>query len=98
MTTAKPSQLYKYSTAARQANPLIEEQNNLTMVNVAAVRSYLACTFQIQHEASLCPDFNLPSYSAEDLRGLSLICHVLESALVHDAPPTVLMENISMKD
>ena len=83
---------------AQRFNPLVGEQNNLTMTNVSAVLAYLARTFQIQYEAHLCPDFDLLPPSAEELCGLALICRTLASALDHDAPPVVLADRFVVKD
>lgn len=82
---------------ARRFNPLIAEENHLTMANAAAVLAYLARTFQIHYEAHLCPDFDLPPLSSEELCGLMLICRTLETALLCDAPPVVLAGNLMVK-
>ena len=83
---------------AQRFNQLVGEQNNLTMANVGAVLAYLARTFQIQYEAHLCPDFDLPPPSAEALCGLALICRTLGAALDHGAPPVVLADQFVVKD
>lgn len=74
-------------------NPLVGEENFITMNNVGDVLAFISRTLTIQYEAHHCPDFDLAPFTHEEYSGLAQIHKLLEHALRHDAPPVLFTDD-----